>query len=549
MRYEPKNSLKIPGYSANLSPSQDTSAQTVAFAFVLPQRIKKMHSIHLKQPMSNAMEYMMSDNIINKLLKQVSMYFSSGVLVSLGGFLSFPIWTRVFTEAEYGQMSLAFVTLGLIVVLSKFGMQRAAIRFYSEFKENKRDQDIKFYYTTGFAGVLVISLIVAFIFIIFVEFSPVWKFDDQFKSLLRCLALLIIFEPVINIFLSFLRAEQNVKLHSIIRVTRRYSKLIVTLIFVLVFKLGLLGFFLGCVLSDGIFALLLFILFLQQRKIRRKNFSLSLLKESIAFGLPLIGLELSALLLTTGDRYLIQYFLGSAAVGIYSVSTNLTAYIVDFFAEALRLAVMPLFISLWEKKGEQETQLFLSSVFRIYFMIGIPIIFALSFIGRDLVILIASEKFEAGHIILPFIVTGYVIHKANFLYGAGLYIKKKTITLSIIIFGSAIINIILNIILIPIFGLLGAAMTTLTAYLLEALLLIKISFQTVSFKIPVYTLLKYIAISGVMVSVMLNINDMGSIQTILRMVVGFFVYMTGIIFLETEVRTKAIILLNKIFTK
>jgi O-antigen/teichoic acid export membrane protein len=489
---------------------------------------------------------MMSENILNKLLKQVSMYFSSGVLVALCGFLSFPIWTRVFSESEYGKMSIAFVTLGLIVVLAKFGIQRATIRFYSEFKEKKRDLDITYYYTTSFIGVTGVSIIMAFIFLLFIEINPSLQNDIVLKKILRLLSLLIIFEPLNNIFLSFLRAEQNVKFYSIIRISRRYVKLLVTLLFVLVFNQGLVGFFIGCMLTDATFAFFLLFIFLRQRKIRFNHISFLLLKESISYGLPLIGLELSALLLMTGDRYLLQYFLGSAAVGIYSVSTTFTGYAVDFFSEPLRLAAMPLVMSIWEKNGKADTQKFLSSVFMFYFIIGIPIIFAFSFIGHDLIVLVASNKFVEGSTILPFIVVGYVIHKANFLYGAGLYLKKKTVVLSIIIFSSAILNILLNIILIPAFGLRGAAMTTLLAYIFETILLIKYSFRSISFKIPVFKLLKYVAISIVMVGVMLSINNLGSWQTVIRVIAGFLTYIGGILIFETDVREKAGLLLAKV---
>ena len=491
----------------------------------------------------------MSENILKKFLKQVSMYFSSGVIVSLASFLTFPVWTRVFTEAEYGKLSLAVVTLGLIVVISKFGIQRAALRFYSEFKENKRDLDFTYYYTTAFSSVLVISSIFAFVFLLIVEFYPGLQSDPQFLNILRILSFSIIFESLISIFLLFLRAEQNVKFHSMIRVARRYSKMVVTLLFVLVFKQGLTGFFIGCALSDGFFAFFLFFKYLQQGKIRFKNFSFPLFKESVSYGLPLIGFELSALLLTTGDRFLLQHFLGPGAVGIYSASSNLIKYLVDFFAEAFRLAVMPLFMSIWEKKGKEETQHFLSTVLRFYFMIGIPIIFAVSFIGRDLIVLLASKKFEAGYIILPFIVTGYVIHKANFLYGAGLYLKKKTGTLLIIILSSAVINIILNFLLIPLWGLLGAAVTTLIAFLFETILLISISFRTVSFKLSVYSLIKYAAISIVMVCVMLSIHNPGSAQIFIRIIAGFLLYGSGILLLDSKVRTEAGILINKIFAR
>jgi O-antigen/teichoic acid export membrane protein len=499
--------------------------------------------------MLNVTEYMMYDNLLKKLVKQVSMYFSSGVIITLTGLISFPIWTRAFSEAEYGKMSLAIVTLGLILVISKFGIPRAALRFYSEFKEKKRDLDISYYYTTAFLSVLVISSMTAGVFLTLVAFYPGIQFDLQFTRILRILAILIIFDSLISIFLLFLRAEQNVKLHSLIRISRRYSKLIVTLLFVLVFNLGLSGFFIGCALADGFFALILGIIFFRQGKINLKNFSNSLLKESISYGLPLIGFELSALLLTAGDRFLVQYFLGSSAVGVYSAASNLTKYLVDIFAEPMKLAVTPIFMSIWEKKGKEDTQHFLSSVLKIYFMIGIPIIFAVSFMGRDLIVLLASNKFEEGYIILPFIVTGYVIHKANFICGAGLYLMKKTKTLLLIIFISAIINIFLNIKLIPIFGLMGASITTLSAFIFELILLVSISFRAINFKIPVYPILKYVAISIIMVFVMLNINNLGSPQTIIRIFAGFLTYLSGIVILETDVRTKAVILLNKVFAK
>jgi O-antigen/teichoic acid export membrane protein len=386
----------------------------------------------------------------------------------------------------------------------------------------------------------------ALLFLLFIEFYPSIQQDFEFKKILRTLSLLIIFEPLNNIFLSFLRAEQNVKFYSIIRILRRYLKLLVTLLFVLVLDQGLFGFFFGCMLTDAVFAFLLLYIFLRQRKIRFKHVSVELLNESIAYGLPLIGLEISALLLVTSDRYLLQHFLGSTAVGIYSVSSNFTIYAIDFFSEPLRLAVLPLVMSIWDKKGKEETQKFLSSVFKFYFIIGIPIIFSFSFIGRDLLVLFASSKFEEGATILPFIVTGYVIHKANFLYGAGLYLKKKTVVLSVIIFSSAILNICLNVILIPILGLQGAALTTLLSFIFETILLLKFSFRKVSFKIPVFTLLKYVAISIVMVVVMFSINNLGSWQTIVRVIAGFLTYVGGILIFETQVREKAGVLLAKV---
>ena len=475
------------------------------------------------------------------------MYFSSSVIITLAGFITFPIWTRVFTAAEYGKMSIAAATLGFVIVLSKMGINSAALRFYSEFAEHKRDLDFTYYYSTAFLSILVNSLFTALLFLLVVEFYPALQSDPQYKNIFRILPVMLIFESLIDIFLLFLRAEQKVKSHSISRIALRYGNMVITLLFVLVFNLGLTGYFIGSALVDALLALILGYHYFQQGKIRLTHFSVPLLKESISYGLPLIGLELSALLLTTGDRFLLQHFLGSEAVGLYSVSTNLVNYLVDFFADALKLAVLPILMAIWERDGKEASQHFLTQVSRLYLIISVPIIFAVSFYGRDFIVLLASEKFASGSIILPFIVTGHSIHKANFLFGAGLYLMKKTRLLSTIIIGSAIINIIINIILIPVLGLLGSAVATLITFVIETILLILISFRTVNFKLDISALFKYSAISLSMVLVMFTIKGSGSLPTITKIIVGFLTYAGGILIFESQVRNKVGKVLARIF--
>jgi len=58
-----------------------------------------------------------------------------------------------------------------------------------------------------------------------------------------------------------------------------------------------------------------------------------------------------------------------------------------------------------------------------------------------------------------------------------------------------------------------------------------------------------VAISTIMVCVMQNISDFGSRQTIIRLIAGFITYLGGIVILESDVRSKVVILLNKVFAK
>ena len=491
----------------------------------------------------------MSENYLKKFLKQLSIYFSKDVIVTLASFITFPILTRVFTEAEYGQMSLAEATFGMIIVFSKFGIQRSALRFYSEFKENKRNLDITYYYTTSFLSGVFISIIIASIFLVGIEIYPKTQLSSQYIKILRLLSLMVIIDGPSSILFTFLRAEQKVKFYSIIGVVQKYLTVLSTLFFLLVLKRGLFGFFVGRALVEGLICAIISFIFFKQGKIKFWHISFALFKDSLSYGFPLLGLELTALFLDSGDRFLLQHFLGAAAVGIYSASYNVTKYCVGFFAGAFRVAVMPLFMSIWEKKGREETQNFLSVVLNMYFMIGIPLIFVVSFLGRDLMVLLASKKYEEGYVIIPFVVIGYVIYNANFIYAAGLYLSKKTTKLLIINAISTVFNIIFNLLLIPRLGLYAAAITTLGTFILEVVLLVIVSYRTVSYKLPIYSFMKYVAISIVMVIVMLNIQNLGPAQTFLRIIVGFLIYGSGILLFEAQVRSKARLLLQRILAR
>ncbi len=491
----------------------------------------------------------MSENYFVKLVKQISMYLSSDILVVLASIITYPIWTRVFTEAEYGHMSIATSTVAILLGFSKFGIQHAALRFYSEFNEHKRNLDITYYYTTTLVSIFFISFAIAFGFIAFIELFYSNNLDIQYLKVLRILPFLIIFGAINTIFFMYLRVEQNVKLHSVLGILYRYLTIAANLLFALVFKLGLIGFFWGCALAEVLFSVFFLIKFFLQKKINLKTVSLPLVKESISYGLPLLGFEIAYLLLASGDRFLIQHFLGAAAVGIYSASYGLTNYLVEFFANPFQLAVMPLFISVWEKSGREETEKFLFSMSRFYFMIGIPIIFAVSFMGRDFLVLFASEKFEQGYVIMPFIIIGFVLYKANFLYGAGLYLKKKTNILLVIGFSSVAINLGLNVVLTPRLYLYGPAIAALVAYSVQVILLIAVSYRTVRFKLPIDMLFKSVAISIIMVIAILNINNLGTAQIFVRVGVGLLVYVSGILLLEAQIRFKAKLLFHRIFAR
>ena len=91
-----------------------------------------------------------------KIFKQTSFYLIGEVLVLVGGFISFPIFTRLLSREAYGVMSLIGITLMLSETVFSGGLRHSVQRFYGESRESAQDS---IFFTTSFIGALILSLL------------------------------------------------------------------------------------------------------------------------------------------------------------------------------------------------------------------------------------------------------------------------------------------------------------------------------------------------------------------------------------------------------
>jgi O-antigen/teichoic acid export membrane protein len=479
----------------------------------------------------------MSTNYIGKFLKQSSIYFASTLVMTMLSMVSFPIWTRVFTTAEYGVMSLASTTLALLLIFSKMGIQHAVLRFYYEFKKGKRDLDITYLFTTALYVTVIFGLAVSTLYSIAAKLLFSHALEEQFLKIVYLLPILVVFGSINDIFLMFFRADQNAKKHSLVNIYLQITRLGASVLFGLYLKLGLFGYFTGWAIVDIVTAIILMGIFARQKKIRWGHFSMPLIREALVYGFPLFGSEIAFVLLATGDRYLLQLLMDSSAVGIYSACYNVVDYAISFFCVPYRLAIMPIYMKIWEEKGALETQKFLVTMQNYYFMIGIPIVFGLVGVGQELITLLASSKYASGSTIFPYVAIGILIYNAHFMYAAGFYLIKKTTNLFKVNLAGIILNVILNLILIPIMGIMGSAVATLVAYALVAAIMMKMSFVHLKVGTDLLSVGKYLAASVVMYLVLSHIMfEFGIAQIFLKIFIGIVVYFVIILLIDANSR-------------
>ncbi len=178
----------------------------------------------------------------------------------------------------------------------------------------------------------------------------------------------------------------------------------------------------------------------------------------------MIGYEMSGIILAVGDRYVIHGMIGATALGLYSAAYNLCTYVQSTFVASVGQAVMPLYIQIWDQKGPEETAAFVARSLRNYIIFAAPVIAGLASVGPQLLPSLASQRYASGAAILPWVIGGMVLEGANAMLAAGLFIHRKTRHIGAVVFSAAIINLVLNVILVPRIGIKGAAVATLVSY-------------------------------------------------------------------------------------
>jgi len=483
---------------------------------------------------------------IRQLVKQSSVYYIGTMIISLSSFISLPILTRIMSKSEYGMLSLAILTIFLVLVPAKFGLQNSAVFYYDEFKLNKREGGTLTYYSTLFWGSLFIALSVAVIF--FIAGSELVKYlpNKSFVNFIGIIAALVVTEAMIIRIKNFLRIEQRSLLFVWIGVIRSYGRIITGLLYFYFFSRTVQGFLIGTLLTNVVLLISSPIFMEWYKKINIHAFSSKFLKECIYYGYPFIGIETASLLIKYSDRYLIDYFLGTSEVGVYSVSGNLCMSISTGIFSSIWLALTPMYMKIYRTEGEDKTAEFVADSINILFLISIPIVFGLSAISRELIQVLASKKFIEAASVIPYLVAGAAIWGVVPLYATGFYIKKKIKLYNRIVAFSMCLNIVMNIYMIPRWGIQGAAIATLITYIVALVLTLKVSFNFLKIDTDFIALLHYL-IAGIVMYIVLSEMDLAVniFNLILKIIVGALLYL----FIVWSINKKLRISIKKVLLK
>ncbi len=452
------------------------------------------------------------------------------------GFISFPILTRMFSVADYGILSIITTTLFVVGSVGKLGLVGWIVQFYAEFKSKKL---LNIFCSTLFIASLAGALIITLLFYGLSELFQGKFLDKNFAALLPFISILIFTHCTSDALTSFLRAEQRTKLYNLVAIIRRYGSLIVSISMVLFIAEGLYGFYFGQIIVAIMIVVILIYQFVKNQEISLKNFSTEVLKDSIKFGFPLVWAEMGHLLLNYADRYLVQLYLGSISLGLYTAGYNLATYVTEMIMYPINYAMTPIYMNILVEKGEKETKEFMAKAFRYFLLIMLPIAFGFIAVGKDLIGILASSKYLQAYSVLPYVVIGQSIYACSLILNNGLAIKRKTYVVTYVIFVACLVNVGLNVVLIPRFGIVGAAQATLFSNAFYTIMITYYAFKEFSFRIDYEHILMYLGAAVIMFLTIKRIHlSNQSFNLVSEILVGGVVYSLLVILFDTELRGK-----------
>lgn len=417
-------------------------------------------------------------------------------MLAVAGIISFPILTRILTVEEYGIMNMISMVLIIVIAFSKLGIQNSVLRTYAEVKNNNSIYTEDNLYATVFTTVISASILACGLTASAAYYGWLsFFFDDTTSHYLLLAAILIVIRVMWTIGSNVLVAHQRSKLMARFSILQRYFALVVIISVLLLTTTGLHGYYYAMIGSETLILALLMFVLLKGINYKPSAFSPDLLKDMAKYGLPLLGLEIANSILSLGDRLIISKYLGSEPLGAYSAAYNLCTYIQLIIIASYGKAVKPMYMNTFEAEGQAATKQLLDSALAYYVMAALPIITILSVVAPQVLSLLASSKYDAGAIIIPWVVSGLVVNGAVVMICAGLHLYKNTRIFMYAMIVSAVVNIGLNFIFIPKYGILGAALTTLLSYLVLTTIIWFATKPMLQVSIPVVPLIKYIIIS------------------------------------------------------
>ncbi|UOB21228.1 lipopolysaccharide biosynthesis protein [Macrococcus armenti] len=390
---------------------------------------------------------------MNKLLSASLIYTSTNIINRLLPFLLLPFLTSVLNKHEYGIISMTEVFINIMLPIISLNAFGAISRKYYD-----KINDFGSYIYTS-----IILNIFMFIFfsIIFLVFSRLFTklLGFELKWIVVCL-LIVFLKSIFQTHLTLLQITNKPMTYGILQILNTIINFALTIYLILNLNFRWDGRLISQIIGFSIFAI--FSWYVLNKKYSLRNYQKEYAKDIMSFGVPLIPHSLGGMLITMSDRIIITSMVGLAATGVYAVGTQI-GMIIWMVQDAFNKAWIPFLFSKL-KNPSKVNNLMIVKITYIYIIVILMLTLLLYLSSNMIVDIFIDSKYKDATQYIGLIGLGYAFNGIYKMVSGPLFYFRKTYILSYVTAITAILNIILCILFIKLFGTIGAAISTCLSF-------------------------------------------------------------------------------------
>jgi O-antigen/teichoic acid export membrane protein len=422
-----------------------------------------------------------------------SFVYGLGSMVSrIIGLFLFPVYTRVFSTADYGVIDIISTSVSLMTLLLSSSMVGTALSYY--FYSAKDENDQRLTITTDLAYVIVANSLVGLVGWVFTRDLSHFLFQSfDYAIYLRLAVLSLPFSAANSLNANLFRLQFKPWHYFVLTAANLLLTVTMNIVLVVILRVGLIGVYWSNLITTALFAL---IGLWMNRTLLGWNVSWGRLEQLLAYGLPLVPASVAMWVINSLDRWFLTRYVGLENVGLYATGVRIGSA-VAFVTQAFRTANAPHQFSMSQEEGAKQ---FYADTLKYYLLVLCFLGLGVSVFGREAIEVLSPMSYWSAYRVVPFIVFSAIGYGLYQLVGVGILLVKKTSITGAIILFAGLVHIALLFVFVPTWSYVGAGFVTLITHVGVILVLYLISQRVYPIPYPTTDVIKVVLVTAGLVS-------------------------------------------------
>ena len=393
------------------------------------------------------------------LSKDTLIYGVGSIIQKIIAIILLPFYTRALSPSEYGVLETLTTLTFFLSTIFGLGISGATSRYF--FIAHDDDEKKKLLYTSAIIRLISYSLPLIILVIFSNNISSLLFDTKQYGMVIIATGFVLFFAAQQDIQSQIFRFYREPVKFTFVVILKSVVYPVCGILLVVILKWGVLGAILANLTTSVITLSFAYLYFIRKQYIRQFNREWA--KKMLRFGFPLIFFSVLSWVNAVSDRLFLIHYQDLKQIGLYSIG-NTFSQPISLINGALMMSASVFVYSLYgeEKKDDKpKTKAFLTKVWYVYLAVTVSVASFVSIFSYDLVSLITTQAYIGSILAIPFLLFSQILFMGSELTGNGMTLKEQSKPYVWIMLIAAGTNFGLNFYFVPVYGFVGAAITTI----------------------------------------------------------------------------------------